>query len=131
VQQRELERPRRAALSVNEFAQRGLAAADERIAVCEQQVVEVEVEQPAKRLAQPGTHRRGFVAHQEAGHEPEPSAARAGEAVGERERAAGGGPDMQCGVIGADGAQLVCGDSRRESLAEREAFDAGAVLELV
>jgi hypothetical protein len=44
----------RHASSVEELAQRGLAAADERIAVCEEQVVEVEIEEPAKRLAQAG-----------------------------------------------------------------------------
>ncbi len=40
-----------------ELAQRDLAAADQRLAVREQEVLEIEVEQPAKRLAQPGPHR--------------------------------------------------------------------------
>jgi hypothetical protein len=71
----------------------------------------IDVERPAKRLAQPAAHGRGVIAEQKSRHERKPAAPRACDAVGERERAAVD-PDMQRGVVRADHAQLMCGDPR-------------------
>jgi hypothetical protein len=54
---RPLPRARPGSSAGGELAHRSLAAADERLAVREQEAVEIEVEQPAKRFAQPGPHR--------------------------------------------------------------------------
>src|SRR2546428_45245 len=112
-------------------AQRRHPSSDERFAVCEQEVVEVEVEQLAKRLAQPSSHRCRVIAHKEPGHEREPSAARPGDAVSEGQRAVASDADVQCGVVRADDSQLVCGDPRRQLLTELEALNVRAALELV
>ena len=53
--------------------------------------VEIEVEQPTKRLAQPNPNRRRVITHQEPRHESESAAAGASEAIGECERTAAAG----------------------------------------
>ncbi len=97
----------------------------------EQEAVEIELEQSAKRVAQAGPNRRGVITHQEVGHERKPAPARACETVGERERTAAAGPDVQRRVVWADRSQLVCGNPRRQLLPESEAVDPRAALELV
>ena len=79
----------------------------------EQETVEIEVEQPAKRLPQSSPHRRGVITHQESRHERKSPAAGAREAVGKRERALAGILDVYRSVVRADGPQLVRGDPRR------------------
>ena len=71
----------------DELAQGRAAAADQRLAVGEQQVVEIEIDQPAKRVAEPGPDAGRVIAQQEPRHEGKPTAARAREPVAERDRA--------------------------------------------
>ena len=125
------ERARRLRLLAEEFTQRRAAASDQWLAVSEQQAVEIEIEQPAKRFPQFGLHRRGIIAHQESRNESQPATARPGEAVGEGECPAIADAYMQRGVVWADRSQLVRGDSGRQFLSERETLDARTTLELV
>ena len=95
----------------------------------EQQQVEVEIEQRPIGVAQ-SLLGLGRIVHQPIGHECEIRPfAPAHDAVSDGERSVG--RDMQRGLVGADGADLMGDDAAGQLVAERKRGDRAARLELV
>src|SRR5215218_6665889 len=111
-------------LCASELPQRVACAADEWIAVPEQQHVEVDgLGDPQVGVGEPALDALGVVAQQEVGHEGELPDVIAQQAVGGGERAGGLAREMERGLLRADRGDPVRDDARRELVAESEAAD--------
>jgi hypothetical protein len=115
--------------SLDERAQRLASAAHHRIAVREQEDVEVEVEQPGVCVAEPLLRPLRLV-HKPVGDKPESvRGSRLDDAVSARQRAVL--RDVESGLVGTDRVDLVYDGAARKLVAEIERLDWPASIELV
>src|SRR5881409_3188751 len=87
--------------SVDEFSEGSLSSPDPGLAVREQQVIELQGQQPAVGSAQRALDRLGVVADQLVGYEAQLSALIAHDPVGDRQGRLGSG-DPERGLVGAE-----------------------------